>query len=114
MRSLSHQLLGTLQNLSDEEFKHFKLLLKRRLPRILAPQMDASNRVKTVKLIVKLYRQQSEELTSDILRKLNRMDLVQVLATSSPGLKGKREETKHNINIINNKTIHIINNKVLN
>ncbi|XP_051261719.1 NACHT, LRR and PYD domains-containing protein 1 homolog [Dicentrarchus labrax] len=87
----------TLSNLSDNEFKKFKCLLQfmhfqKSLPQFSWSQMEwADSAEKLVDLMVVTYRQQSVEVTKEVLMDMSRTDLVQRLSESSSGLKEKHE-----------------------
>ncbi|XP_035528367.1 NACHT, LRR and PYD domains-containing protein 1 homolog [Morone saxatilis] len=93
MTSLFEKLLGTLEDLSSgdlEQFKHVAQYMKMKevLPRIPRHQMEmADGRDEIVELMVKIYGQQCVEVTREVLKKLNRTDLVERLSDISSGSK---------------------------
>lgn len=87
------KLLEILESLSNDELEKFKQVLlytkkKDGLPRIPSGLMEKTDRVETAKLIEKIYGQQSVEVTSKVLMKVYRRDLVQRLSDISLGSEG--------------------------
>eukprot|EP00064_Thunnus_orientalis_P021241 superscaffoldBa00006323_g21399 len=74
------------------EIKIFKWLLQnlqmKDLPRISRSRIERADRMDLVDLMVEIYGQQSVEVTREVLKKMNRMDLVQSLSNTSSGSKG--------------------------
>ncbi|XP_042346596.1 uncharacterized protein LOC121946190 isoform X2 [Plectropomus leopardus] len=96
MTSLMEKLLKTLHELSPGEFEKFKHVLQftkmeTGLSKIPGHQMEMADRGEIVKLIVKLYRQQSVEVTIKVLKKIYREDLVEMLSKTSARLKEKQQ-----------------------
>ncbi|XP_078027592.1 uncharacterized protein LOC117265830 isoform X4 [Epinephelus lanceolatus] len=75
------KLLNMLKELKSEEFKEFKW----RLPRITEYQRENTDRVDLVNLMLQTYSQESVEVAKDILKKIPRNDLVQLLSDTSSG-----------------------------
>nr|XP_033496453.1 uncharacterized protein LOC117265830 isoform X2 [Epinephelus lanceolatus] len=75
------KLLNMLKELKSEEFKEFKW----RLPRITEFQRENTDRVDLVNLMLQTYSQESVEVAKDILKKIPRNDLVQLLSDTSSG-----------------------------
>ncbi|XP_049439400.1 uncharacterized protein LOC125893023 isoform X15 [Epinephelus fuscoguttatus] len=75
------KLLNMLKELKSEEFKEFKW----RLPRITESQRENTDRVDLVNLMLQTYTQESVEVAKDILKKIPRNDLVQLLSDTSSG-----------------------------
>ncbi|KAM8734560.1 uncharacterized protein AB9X84_023336 [Acanthopagrus schlegelii] len=87
-------LLGTLNDLSDEELKNFKKFLQltvfqKDLPDILWMLKYRADRADIVNQMVQTYGQQSVELTREVFMDMNRTDLLQRLSKPSSGLKEK-------------------------
>ncbi|KAM8735552.1 uncharacterized protein AB9X84_023968 [Acanthopagrus schlegelii] len=87
------KLLETLKDFSPgdlEKFKHVLLYTKMKedLPRIPRHQIETADRVQTVKLMVLIYGQRSEEVIREVFNKMNRRDLVQRLSDFSSGSEG--------------------------
>ena len=86
--------METLKDFSPgdlEKFKHVLLYTKMKedLPRILRHQIETADRVQTVKLMVLIYGQRSEEVIREVFNKMNRRDLVQRLSDISSGSEGR-------------------------
>ncbi|XP_035528353.1 uncharacterized protein LOC118335942, partial [Morone saxatilis] len=83
-------LLETLNDLSNEELKKFKELLRLIFSQkdLQMDLRDTADRAEIVDLMVETYSQQSVELTREVFMELNRTDLVQRLSKPSSGLKG--------------------------
>ncbi|XP_078027602.1 uncharacterized protein LOC117265274 isoform X9 [Epinephelus lanceolatus] len=92
MTPLMEKLLETLEDLRPWELKKFKHVLytkmEKDLPKIPRHQMETADRFGIVELMVKIYGQQSVEVTCKVLRKMNRTDLAEMLSGTSSGLKG--------------------------
>nr|XP_033495582.1 uncharacterized protein LOC117265281 isoform X2 [Epinephelus lanceolatus] len=90
---LMEKLLETLKDLSPGELKKFKQYTKMEtdLPKITRDLVEMADRVEIVELMVKIYGRQSVEVTSKVLKKMNRTDLVEMLSEPSSGLKGPSE-----------------------
>ncbi|XP_049901707.1 uncharacterized protein LOC126391181 isoform X7 [Epinephelus moara] len=79
------KLLNMLKELKSEEFKEFKWSL----PRITESQRQNTDRVDLVNLMLQTYTQESVEVAKDILKKIPRNDLVQLLSDTSSGSEEK-------------------------
>ena len=91
------ELLKTLKELGDEEFKDFK----RHLQQLDIPggssvipksDLEKADRSDTVDKIVETYNQQSVEVVKKILEKINRNDLVEKLSNTNTGAHGKLQK----------------------
>ncbi|KAL7394009.1 hypothetical protein ABVT39_019294 [Epinephelus coioides] len=96
MTPLMEKLLETLEDLSQGELKKFKHVLQytkmeKDLPKIPRHHMETADRFGIVELMVKIYGQQSVEVTCKVLRKMNRTDLAEMLSGTSSGLKEKHQ-----------------------
>ncbi|XP_078027599.1 uncharacterized protein LOC117265274 isoform X7 [Epinephelus lanceolatus] len=95
MTPLMEKLLETLEDLRPWELKKFKHVLytkmEKDLPKIPRHQMETADRFGIVELMVKIYGQQSVEVTCKVLRKMNRTDLAEMLSGTSSGLKEKHQ-----------------------
>ena len=82
-----------LGELSFEEIEHLKWLLKHLqvedCPIIPRYQLEMADMVDLVDLIVEICGQQSVEVTREILKEMNRMDLVWSLSDTSSANQGK-------------------------
>ncbi|XP_074508795.1 uncharacterized protein LOC141778429 [Sebastes fasciatus] len=90
-------LLKTLNHLSNEEIKKFEEFLQsivsqKNLPHISLTLSLTSDRAETVDQLLQTYGLQSVELTGEVLQKMNKTDLMQMLSKPSSGLKGKKED----------------------
>lgn len=86
-------LLEKLEELSYGELERFKHVLrytkmKEGLPRIPGDLIEMTDRVGIMELIEEIYGEQSVEVTSAVLMKMNRSDLVQSLSNLSFGSEG--------------------------
>ncbi|XP_068591178.1 uncharacterized protein [Cebidichthys violaceus] len=93
MTSVQEKLLETLEDLSYGELEQFKHILQRTrmkkgLPRMSRQRMETADRHEIVELMMEIYKQQSVEVTSDVLMEMNRRDLVKRLSDFSSGSKG--------------------------
>ena len=83
--------METLGQLCFGEFLQFKDILQKlqmkEFPRVRIEM--AQNKVDLVELMVEICGQQSVEVTMEVLKKMNRTDLVQRLSDTSSGSKGK-------------------------
>ncbi|KAG7218697.1 hypothetical protein INR49_019778 [Caranx melampygus] len=72
------KIFQTLEELRDEEFDKFRwyLCIATSIPR---SHLDNANRCETVDRIVENYNQQSVEMVKNILKKINKNDLVEKL-----------------------------------
>ncbi|XP_075962778.1 uncharacterized protein LOC142965629 isoform X3 [Anarhichas minor] len=92
MTSVREKLLETLEDLSYGELEQFKLVLQRTrtkkgLPRMSRQRMETADRDGIVEMMMEIYRQQSVEVTSEVLMEMNRSDLVKRLSDFSSGSK---------------------------
>ncbi|XP_059209773.1 NACHT, LRR and PYD domains-containing protein 12-like [Centropristis striata] len=88
----STDLLETLENLKDEEFKKFKWFLQQAdvlegFPAIPNSQLGNADRMDAVDAIRKAYEQNSGEMTIKVLKLIKRNDLVQHLLNINPTSK---------------------------
>ncbi|XP_044199037.1 NACHT, LRR and PYD domains-containing protein 12-like isoform X4 [Thunnus albacares] len=99
MVKFKEELLKTLEDLIEDEFKKFKWFLKeddvlegfKGIPRA---QLEKAGREDTVDLMVQKYQDPGAlQVTMKILEKINRNDLVQRLQNSSSGPKGGESST---------------------
>ncbi|XP_067456888.1 A-kinase anchor protein 9-like [Thunnus thynnus] len=93
MTPVKEKLLETLEELRFGEFLQFKDILQKlqmkEFPRIPRVRIEmAQNKVDLVELMVEICGQQSVEVTREVLKKMNRTDLVQRLSDTSSGSKG--------------------------
>ncbi|XP_044042745.1 E3 ubiquitin-protein ligase TRIM21-like isoform X2 [Siniperca chuatsi] len=94
------ELWETLQELEENEFKHFKWFLKQDgilegFSGIPAARLEKAERQNTVDLMVQKYHGPGAlKVTLTVLEKISRNDLVQRLENSSSGPKGDYERTK--------------------
>ncbi|KAM9353693.1 NACHT, LRR and PYD domains-containing protein 1 homolog isoform 2-T2 [Symphorus nematophorus] len=93
MTSLQKKLLQTLEDFSDGDLEKFKHVLqytkiKEGLPRIPGHRMELAGRAEIVTLMEEIYGQESVEVTREVLKRMNRRDLVQKLSDISSGSKG--------------------------
>ncbi|XP_041648410.1 uncharacterized protein LOC121513011 isoform X2 [Cheilinus undulatus] len=77
-------LLKTLEELNQEDFEKFKWFLQDKgvlagLPCISTGELENKNRLELVDLMLRIYSQQCTDLTKEVLRRINRNDLVQML-----------------------------------
>ena len=95
MEKLKEELLNTLEDLKEDEFKKFKWFLKEDdilegFKGIPVAQLEKAARRDTVDLMVQKYQDPGAlQVTMKILEMINRNDLVQHLQNSSSGPKGK-------------------------
>ncbi|KAK2859197.1 hypothetical protein Q5P01_003817 [Channa striata] len=103
MTKLKEELWKTLQNLRQEQFKHFQWFLKQDdtlegFSPIPEAQLENADRQDTVDLIVQMYgRPRALERTVKILEKISRNDLVQQLLSISSKLKDLQTNDKENV-----------------
>ncbi|XP_074508767.1 uncharacterized protein LOC141778417 [Sebastes fasciatus] len=100
MAAVRYLLLETLNHLSDEEFGKFNEFLpsivsQKNLPDISSMFSLTSDKANTVDRLVQTYGQQSVELTREVLQKMNKTDLMQMLSKPSSGLKEKQSVDEH-------------------
>uniref|UniRef100_UPI003AACEB4B protein NLRC3-like n=1 Tax=Centroberyx gerrardi TaxID=166262 RepID=UPI003AACEB4B len=81
-------LLGTLEDLGDEEFKKFKWFLQQDdilegFPAIPKSRLEKTDRLDTVDQMVQTYSEYTLEVTKEVLMKINKNDLVQSLSNTS-------------------------------
>ncbi|XP_042247647.1 NACHT, LRR and PYD domains-containing protein 12-like [Thunnus maccoyii] len=92
MTAVPEILLETLDDLGDEELKIFKWFLQQAeiledFPVIRKSCLEKADRLDTLDLIVQTYSEQSVEVITKVLRKINRNDLVQSLSSIISGPK---------------------------
>ncbi|XP_071399234.1 protein NLRC3-like [Centroberyx affinis] len=80
-------LLGTLEDLDNEEFKKFKWFLQQAdilegFPAIPKSRLEKADRLDIVDQMVQTYSEYTLDLTKEVLRKINRNDLVQHLSNT--------------------------------
>ncbi|XP_078027620.1 uncharacterized protein LOC144464477 isoform X4 [Epinephelus lanceolatus] len=90
------KLLETLEGLSPGELEDFKCALqhirmKKGLPKISRQRMEMAGRVEIGELMVRIYGQQSVEVTREVLMEMNRTDLAEMLSETSSGHKEKHQ-----------------------
>ncbi|XP_067456885.1 golgin subfamily A member 4-like isoform X3 [Thunnus thynnus] len=93
MTPVKEKLLETLKELRFWEFLQFKEVLQelqmKEFPRIPRVRIEmAQNKVDLVELMVEICGQQSVEVTREVLKKMNKTDLVQRLSDTLSGSKG--------------------------
>lgn len=99
MASVIELLLETLAVLSDGEFRNIKKVLlkqfhlRRRFLDISLMQLETIDMQVAVFLMVLVYGQQSVEKTKEVLKRIERTDLVQRLSDGSSGSKSKTIKT---------------------
>ncbi|XP_074538984.1 uncharacterized protein LOC141800390 [Halichoeres trimaculatus] len=94
MSAVQQLLLETLHCLSQRELSEFKKFLKEIVPKeglktISLTWRDGVERRGLVDQMMKTYGQRSVELTREVLEKMDRTDLIQMLSESSSALKEK-------------------------
>lgn len=94
VEAVKELLLETLEDLSEEDLGHLICFLQFKrfqngLPQIPLRLLEYSDLTFIIDLIVEMCGQQSLEVTTELFRDMNRMDLVQRLSKSSSGFKGK-------------------------
>ncbi len=91
----SEDLLNTLMDLREEEFKDFKWYLQQPVilqsyQTIKVSKLEAAERRETVDLMVNIYKLHGAlKVTKKVLEKINRNDLVQILPDTSSGPEGQ-------------------------
>ncbi|XP_067430446.1 interferon-induced very large GTPase 1-like [Thunnus thynnus] len=93
MMAVKEELLRTLEELGDDEFKKFKWFLQQRgtlegSPVIPKSYLEKADRPDTVDKIVETYNQQSVEVVKKILEKIKRNDLAKEWSNISTGAHG--------------------------
>lgn len=106
MAAVRYLLLETLNPLSDEEIKKFNEFLQsivsqKNLPYISLTLSLTSDREYGVYQLVQTYSLQSVELTREVLQKMNKTDLMQMLSKPSSGLKGKTVTSHNHVCLMN-------------
>lgn len=91
------ELLATLEDLADGEFKKFKWFLQQAdalegFPAIPRSQLGNADRLDTVDEIIETYNQNAVEVTIKALKFIQKNDLVQRLSNISSTSKGTCEE----------------------
>ncbi|CAI5661638.1 unnamed protein product [Oreochromis niloticus] len=93
MAAVTDLLLETLEDLSDQDLKEFKLFLQFTRFQKSLPQIKLSNNIRRiVNVMVDKCGHQSVEVIREVLTDMQRTDLVQRLSESSSGLKEKHSE----------------------
>lgn len=92
--SLDVQLLRVLEDLGENELKHFKWFLGqpgilKDFPAIPKSRLERADRLDTVDEMVQMYGAESADVTMRVLSKIGRKDLVHHLAYTSASSKGK-------------------------
>ncbi|KAK9514206.1 hypothetical protein VZT92_027688 [Zoarces viviparus] len=100
MTSVQKKLLETLQDLNYEDLEKFKHVLqyttiKKGLPRIPRQRLETADRDKMVKLMMETYGEQSVEVTEEVLKEMNRKDLVERLSELTLGLSEEHSVDEH-------------------
>ncbi|XP_042345902.1 uncharacterized protein LOC121945668 [Plectropomus leopardus] len=100
MATVKHVLLETLNDLSDEEIETFKEFLEWIIEQKSLKDMSSffsltENRAEMVDMMIETYSQQSVQLITEVLKKMNRTDLMQRLSMPSSGLKEKQSVDEH-------------------
>ncbi|XP_078027625.1 uncharacterized protein LOC117265280 [Epinephelus lanceolatus] len=100
MAAVKHLLLETLNDLSDEELKKFKwslewIVSQKNLPDFSPELSYTTNREEIVDEMLRTYSQQSVQLTREVVKKMNRTDLMQRLSKPSSELKEKHSVDEH-------------------
>ncbi|XP_059194301.1 uncharacterized protein LOC131975630 [Centropristis striata] len=100
MSAVKQLLLETLNDLSDKELEKFKwileetVMLKNLLSR-MSPIRLTGERAELVDQMLDTFGQQSFDLTVEVVKKMNRIDLMQRLSEPSSGLKEKPSVDEH-------------------
>ncbi|XP_078143525.1 NLR family CARD domain-containing protein 3-like isoform X2 [Centroberyx gerrardi] len=92
MATDKEKLLKTLEHLGDEDFKRFTWFLQQAdilegVPAIPKSRLEKADRQDTVDQMVQTYSENTLEVTTKVLMKIDRNDLVESLSNSSSGLK---------------------------
>lgn len=88
------ELLATLEDLADLEFKKFKWLLQQAevlegFPAISKSQLEKADRLDTVDEIIETYNKNAVEVTIIVLKMIKKNDLAQRLSNINSTSKGK-------------------------
>ncbi|XP_059195846.1 uncharacterized protein LOC131976713 isoform X1 [Centropristis striata] len=100
MSAVKQLLLETLNDLSDKELEKFKwileetVMLKNLLSR-MSPIRLTGERAELVDQMLDTFGQQSFDLTVEVVKKMNRIDLMQRLSEPSSGLKENPSVDEH-------------------
>uniref|UniRef100_A0A3B5R7B2 Pyrin domain-containing protein n=1 Tax=Xiphophorus maculatus TaxID=8083 RepID=A0A3B5R7B2_XIPMA len=97
------ELLESLEDLGDREFKKFKWYLQqaeflKTIPSIPKYQLESSDREDTVDLMVQTYSRQCVEVARMVLRRMNRNDLAEKLSNAIHPLL---QEINHSLEVKN-------------
>uniref|UniRef100_A0A3B3YHB1 Pyrin domain-containing protein n=1 Tax=Poecilia mexicana TaxID=48701 RepID=A0A3B3YHB1_9TELE len=84
---ISSDLLESLEDLGDKEFKKFKWYLQqaeflKAIPSIPKCQLESSDRPDTVDLMVQTYSRRCVEVARMVLQRMNRNDLAEKLSNN--------------------------------
>uniref|UniRef100_A0A8D0CX63 Pyrin domain-containing protein n=1 Tax=Sander lucioperca TaxID=283035 RepID=A0A8D0CX63_SANLU len=95
-------LLNALDELGEDEFQHFKWILKEECLKnsstIPWSKLENAKTWDTVSLMIQTYTLPGAvELTHQVLKKINRNDLVQSSSARSSGTKSQSQEDKHDV-----------------
>lgn len=99
MASNIELLFGVLQDLGNEELKHFQWFLKQAgivegFPVILKSQLEEADRQDTVDLMVQTYSLAGAlQITVEVLKKISRNDLVECLSKYGSELQKRSEKS---------------------
>lgn len=90
------ELLTTMEDLVDAEFKKFKWFLQQSevlegFPPIPKSQLENADRMDTVDELMESYDKNAVEVTIKVLKIINKNDLVQRLSNINPMSKGKKK-----------------------
>ncbi|XP_049903289.1 uncharacterized protein LOC126392119 isoform X18 [Epinephelus moara] len=100
MAAVKQLLLETLNDLSDKELKKFKwslewIVSQKDLPDV-SPEFGLTNdRAEMVDVMLQTYSQQSVPLTREVVKKMNRIDLMQRLSKPSSELEEAHSVDEH-------------------
>ncbi|XP_049439412.1 uncharacterized protein LOC125893026 isoform X3 [Epinephelus fuscoguttatus] len=100
MAAVKQLLLETLNDLSDKELKKFKwslewIVSQKNLPDTSSALSYTTDRAQIVDVMLQTYSQQSVQLTREVVKKMNRTDLMQRLSKPSSELKEKHSVDEH-------------------
>ncbi|XP_027898430.1 NACHT, LRR and PYD domains-containing protein 3-like isoform X2 [Xiphophorus couchianus] len=109
------ELLESLEDLGDREFKKFKWYLQqaeflKTIPSIPKYQLESSDREDTVDLMVQTYSRQCVEVARMVLRRMNRNDLAEKLSNAASKASGEvspAETCSHEV-IFGNEEVEVL------
>ena len=89
----SSDLLGILEDLSEEEFRKFQWFLQqaedlKEFPAIPRCKLENADRMTTVSELIETYSKNAVEVTIKVLKKIRKNDLMQRLLNINPTSKG--------------------------